>query len=169
MAHIDRQMHRLAAASALAGGAVLLALVAMTTASVAGRALVFAGLGPVPGDFELVEAGLAFAVIAFLPWCQINDGHARVDLVAARLPARARAALRIASDLVLLAAAIVIAWRLGLGLVDQLAFPQTTLILQFPLWWPYLVTFGGTIIWVAVAAWCAVRGAWRHPTGPAPR
>jgi hypothetical protein len=44
-------------------GAVVLSLIAlMSVVSIIGRALSGFGLGPVPGDFELVEAGTALAV-----------------------------------------------------------------------------------------------------------
>ena len=152
-------MRRLAAAGALAGGTVLLAMATMTVLSVAGRALTFAGLGAVPGDFELVEAGLVFVVLAFMPWCQIADGHARVDILADRLPGAARAVLRIGADAVFFVVATVIAWRLWLGLGDRIAYPQTTLILQFPVWWAYLAAACAAMVWVAVAGWCAVRSA----------
>ena len=38
-------------------------------------------------DYELVEAGVAFAIFAFIPLCQIYGSHATVDIftiVAAR-------------------------------------------------------------------------------------
>ena len=46
----------------------------MSVASIVGRALsgLGLGLGPVPGDFELVEAGTALAVFCFLPWCHLK-------------------------------------------------------------------------------------------------
>ena len=85
-----RFFDRLARGSALLGGLVLLCLVIMTCLSIAGRLLntIFhsdfaqswfgglaawaldAGVGPVWGDFELVEAGMAFAIFAFIPICQ---------------------------------------------------------------------------------------------------
>lgn len=155
---IDRFIHHLATASALAGGAVLIALVLITVASVAGRALDVAGLGQIPGDFELVEAGTAFAVFAFLPWCQITRGHAAVEILTDRFPAKVRTMLAMLADWLFLAAALVVAWRLWLGLLDQIAFPQTTLILQFPLWWAYAGAMAGAALFVVVSAWCALRG-----------
>ena len=48
---------------------VLIALILLTVVSVVGRALFSA---PIPGDFELVEIGMAVAVFAFLPYCQLR-------------------------------------------------------------------------------------------------
>ena len=41
--------------SAIVGGLVLCAITLMSVASITGRALIRVGLGPVPGDFEMVE------------------------------------------------------------------------------------------------------------------
>ncbi|NAZ18074.1 hypothetical protein GT020_18790, partial [Glutamicibacter soli] len=85
-------IENMARVSALAGGAVLLALIAMTCLSVIGRAGltlsalfdlpgVLGRLRPVRGDYELIEMGSAIAVFAFLPWCHLTRAHARVDLL----------------------------------------------------------------------------------------
>ena len=72
-AALNRAVYALSLLFALLGGAVLIVLTLLTVASVSGRALIPLGLGPLPGDFELVEAGVAFAVFAFLPWCQLSS------------------------------------------------------------------------------------------------
>ena len=58
-ARLEKSIYTLARIMALAGGLVLTALIIVTVISVTGRAFVFAGLGPIPGDFELMEAGTA--------------------------------------------------------------------------------------------------------------
>jgi hypothetical protein len=44
--------------------------------------------GPVKGDFEVVEAGIAFSIFAFLPICQLHGGHATVDIFTNLMPKR---------------------------------------------------------------------------------
>ncbi len=68
MNHLIASAYRLAGYSALFGAALLLAVTIMIVVSVSGRARISIGLGPVPGDFELVEVGTAIAVFFFLPW-----------------------------------------------------------------------------------------------------
>ncbi len=58
-------IYRLSRWTAVVGGVVLVALMLMVVASVAGRALIGVGLAPVPGDFELVEVGVGIAVFFF--------------------------------------------------------------------------------------------------------
>ena len=174
-------MHRffLGAARAMAvlGGAALTAVIALTVVSIMGRALngwlhsawvegaapgaatwlLQRGIGPVTGDFELVEAGVAFAVFAFLPLCQIMGGHASVDLVTARLPVRAQTGLAAMIEAVFALALCLIAWRLYAGMLDKQRFSETTFMLQMPVWWAYAACLFGaaaaavTGIYVALA------------------
>ncbi|NNL36424.1 MAG: TRAP transporter small permease, partial [Silicimonas sp.] len=60
---------------AIVAGLVLTAMAIVTVISINGRSLIWAGLAPVPGDFELVEIGCAVAVFGFLPYCHLYRGH----------------------------------------------------------------------------------------------
>lgn len=87
---MGRALELLAKAFAFAGGAVFVAMIGMSAASIAGRT--FLGR-PLQGDFELVQLGCAIGISAFLPWCQLRRGNIIVDFFTARLPARAQAVL----------------------------------------------------------------------------
>jgi TRAP-type C4-dicarboxylate transport system permease small subunit len=150
-APLAKLMRRIAAAMALAGGLVLLALVALTCISVAGRALVGLGLGPVPGDFELVEMGVAFAVFAFLPWCHLNRGHASVELLTRYFGRTANAWLDLVADLLMFLVAALITWRLALGTLDKRSYHETTFILELPVWWAYAGCLVGAAVFTVVA------------------
>lgn len=154
---IERMLERLAAALAIGGGAVLVALTAATVISISGRALNWAGLGPIPGDYELVEAGTAFAIFAFLPWCQLKRGHVTVDLFLARFGPRANAAIDVVSNILMTGVCALICWRLWLGLLDKKAYGETTFILQFPLWWPYAAAMVGAVFAILVSAYTVWR------------
>ena len=143
---------------ALLGGALLLAITALVVISVSGRALIWAGLGPVPGDFELVEAGTTLAVFCFLPWCQMERGHVSVDVFADQFGPRLNAALGVLFDLAMTVAAGFILWRLWAGMQDKLQYNETTYILQFPVWWSYAVCVPVGTVFVLVCAWTVIRG-----------
>ncbi|AXS40339.1 TRAP transporter small permease [Breoghania sp. L-A4] len=145
---------------ALAGGLVLIALTVMSVISIVGRSLVgvsdfwpLSVMGPVTGDFELVEAGCAFAVFAFLPWCQMRRGHVTVDVFVSALGPRARAALTLAGNILLAVTAVLIAWRLWLGMLDKKAYSETTFILQMPSWWGYAAAMVGAVMFAVVSAY----------------
>ena len=81
---VGRLVHSLAKAAAIGGGLALVAVTAVTVVSIVGRILIPVGLRPIPGDFEIVQAGVLFAVFCFLPWCHLERGHAIVAIVTDR-------------------------------------------------------------------------------------
>ena len=139
-------IYRLSRWSAIVGGIVLVAITLMIVVSVSGRALIGLGLGPVPGDFELVEMGTAVAVLFFLPWTYLKGGHATVDLLYMHLPAWARRAVVIVSDLLMLAVWLVLTWKLYEGMIEKKQYMETTFILAMPLWWAYAACLVGAVI-----------------------
>lgn len=141
----------------MAGGAVLVVVLSLTVVSIIGRGLIFAGLGPIPGDFELVEAGTAFAVLAFLPLCQFHRGHVTVDLFLTRAGQRNNARIDVVANLLMTGAAGVITWRLFLGLLDKRSYGETTFILQFPIWWSYAAALAGAAVFTLVCAYTVWR------------
>lgn len=165
----------LARIMAIIGGVVLTLLIVLTCVSVLGRGLntlghsdllegaapalaawlIGTGVGPVLGDFELVEAGIAFAIFAFLPWCQLRSGHATVDVFTDRLPPRANRWVVAVWETVLTLVILLIAWRLYEGFLDKLNNGQTTFLLQFPVWWSYGASLVAAIAAGLVAIWCA--------------
>ncbi|WP_372612342.1 TRAP transporter small permease [Aquicoccus sp.] len=173
---MHRFMNGLARLMAILGGIVLTALVILTCVSVLGRGintflhwepvetimpalsrwLLDAGVGPVWGDYELVEAGVAFAIFAFIPLCQITAGHATVDIFTARLPKRANRVIQMVVDIVFAAVLILIAWRLSAGMESKMQNNETTFLLQFPIWWSYLVSLIGAVVAAIVGVYMAV-------------
>lgn len=139
-------IYRLANWTALVGGIVLVALTLMVVASVAGRAMIGLGLGPVPGDFELVEIGVGVAVFMFLPWCYLRGGHATVDLLYMHMPSWGQKAINIVSDVLMLLVWLVLTWKLWDGLLEKKEYLETTFILQMPIWWAYALCFVGAVI-----------------------
>lgn len=157
-ARLDRAALAASRALAVLGGLVLVALIVMVCVSVTGRA---SGLGPVTGDYELIELGTGFAVFAFLPWCQITGGHARVDLLTHRLGPRGKAVLDALWSCLMAGALAVIAWRLGAGLAAKMASGETTFLRQIPVWWGYAAVMPAAVLAAMIAGWGAVRSVQR--------
>jgi TRAP-type C4-dicarboxylate transport system permease small subunit len=132
---LGRALHRIATGVALLGGLVLFALTLLTVVSVVGRALFNA---PIPGDFELVELGMAVAIFAFLPYCQIVRGNVIVDLFTSKASARTRALLDGVGNLLYTAIAALLTWRVALGGLEIRSYSETTMVLQVPVWWGYV-------------------------------
>lgn len=160
-------IYRLSRWSAIVGGIVLVAVTLMIVASISGRTLIGLGLGPVPGDFELVEMGTAVAVLFFLPWTYLKGGHATVDLLYMHLPVWAKRAVVIVSDLLMLAVWLVLTWKLYEGMVEKKQYMETTFILAMPLWWAYAACLVGAVIGCLayVARTATLFGLGKEPAG----
>ncbi|HSG56409.1 MAG TPA: TRAP transporter small permease, partial [Paracoccaceae bacterium] len=92
----------------------------------------------------------------FLPVCQLYGAHATVDIFTARLPARANRVIAAFWEVVLSAVIVLIVWRLYGGLERYYGNGETTLFLQFPVWWSYAASFAAGLIACIVAVYCAV-------------
>ena len=135
------------------GAFVLVLLAVMSVLSIAGRALSGLGLGPVPGDFELVEAGTALAVFCFLPWAHLKRGHAVVDLLWRVYPAPMRSVLQVLADALMLAAWLLLVWRMSVAMGDYRDNGEVTFILQFPVWWGYAASMVPAVLGCVAYAW----------------
>ena len=138
--------HELARWLAVVGGLLLTVLMLVVVVSVSGRALLDFGLGPVPGDFELVEMGTAVVVLFFLPWCYLCNGHAMVDLAYMHFPRPLQRTVTVLSDVLMLLAWLVLTWRLGIAVGEKYAEQETTFILQWPVWVGYAAGFFGSVV-----------------------
>ncbi len=116
---------------ALAGGLLLIAVVLVNATSLAGN--IFLNQ-PVPGDFEIVEVGVAVAVFSFLPYCQITDANVTADIFTAWARPRIINLLRVLASTVALGFAALLLWRMWLGLIDYRIYREVTTIYQFPIW-----------------------------------
>lgn len=173
MHHVFLRLSRL---MAVLGGVVLTALVVMICVSILGRSLngvlhgsfsqalpgdlanrlLALGIGPVNGDFELVETGMAFAIFAFLPLCHITSGHAAVDVFTNMMPQGVQRVLRMLVEITFAAALIVIAVQLKSGMDSKIRSGQTTFLLQFPVWWAYAASLAGAVVAALVGLYMAV-------------
>ncbi|MBC7155363.1 MAG: TRAP transporter small permease [Rhodobacteraceae bacterium] len=170
-----RFFYTIARFMALLGGIVLSVLVLMVCLSILGRTLngllhtmvasgvlagaaqglIDFGIGPVTGDFELVEAGVAFAVFAFLPLCHITAGHASVDIFTSWMPDGAQRVLNVLIEVLFAVVLVVIAVQLYEGMQSKMRSGQTTFLLQFPIWWAYAASLSGAVVSAIVGVFMA--------------
>lgn len=182
---MHKTMMALARFMAILGGVILTALVILTCISIAGRLLngflhgdfmesvapgfaqwaLDLGIGPVTGDFELVEAGVAFAIFAFIPLCQITAGHASVDIFTDRMPASVNRFLRMVTETVFAAVLILIAWKLFDGMMAKKSYNETSFLLQFPIWWSYAASLVGAVLAAIVGVYMAAIRIYEFFTG----
>lgn len=163
---LHRIMLGMARAVALVGGMVLFVLIIMTCIDILGRtansflhslasagiavgpaqSLIDAGIGAIPGSYEVLEAGMAFCIFAFLPLCQVSAGHASVDLIANALPKAVNRVLAMLIAVLFAVVLVTIAVQLYGGMERKLSSNQTSLLLQFPVWWAYAASLFGAVL-----------------------
>jgi TRAP-type C4-dicarboxylate transport system permease small subunit len=140
---------------ALAGGLLLVAIVLMNTYSLL---LDIAFRKPLPGDFELVEVGVAVAAFAFLPYCQITGANVTADIFTQNAGPRTVALLALLSGSIAFAFSLLLTWRMSLGLFDIHAYGETTTIMGFPVWIAY-VPIVASLAMLAIASFISMRDA----------
>ncbi len=185
MAGLHRIVLGLARLMALLGGALLTLLILITCLSIIGRAgnsllhamasagvlpglaqgLIDWGIGAIPGDFELVEAGMAFCIFAFLPFCTVTGGHASVDVFTNFLPRTANRVLEVLISILVAVVLGVIAVQLEQGMARKISSGQTTLLLQFPVWWAYAISLAGAVVTVVIGVYMAFVRIYELMTG----
>lgn len=168
-------MDKLARLFALLGGTVLSLLVVQTCLSIVGRSinsilhgdfmqstmpgvadvLLATGVGPINGDFELVQTGMAFVIFAFIPICQLSGAHASVDIFTQKLPTRINHVLRMVTEVVFAIILVVIAFQLFQGTLSKMNSGQITLLLEFPLWWAYAFALTGAVATAVIGVYVA--------------
>ncbi|WP_316857832.1 TRAP transporter small permease subunit [uncultured Cohaesibacter sp.] len=171
-----KAMERIARLMAVVGGLVLVALILLTCLSVVGRSLntighsaaleaisqglanllLGTGVGPINGDFELVEAGIAFVIFAFLPVCQIYSSHATVDVFTSLLSNKTNRYIKAFWEVLFCLLMLLITWRLFVGMENKMEYGETTYLLQFPVWWAYAASFAAAVLASIVSVYCAV-------------
>ncbi|WP_136442560.1 TRAP transporter small permease [Pacificoceanicola onchidii] len=185
MQRVHRSVLALAKLVAVLGGTVLTVLILIVCLSIIGRAtnsalhsdlimgiapgfaegLLDLGIGAIRGDFELVEAGMAFCIFAFLPFCQVTAGHATVDMLANALPRWANRTLIFLGEALFAVALVIIAMQLEAGMARKMRSGETTLLLQFPVWWAYAASLTGAVAAAAAGVYMALIRAYELLTG----
>jgi TRAP-type C4-dicarboxylate transport system permease small subunit len=182
-------MHRfflsLSRLMAILGGIVLSVIILMVCVSIIGRTLnsilhtgiaemllggfaqtlIDIGIGPINGDYELLEAGIAFCIFAFLPLTQITAGHATVDIFTNGLPKGVQQVLFAVIEIIFAGVVVMIAWQLMHGMFDKMDRGQTTFLLQFPVWWAYALSLVGAAAAAIVGVYTALARVYQLLTG----
>ena len=147
-------LETLAAWWALAGGVLLLVIVAVTSWNTGAFALSRLGLGTegLPGYEDAVRLLVSAAALMFFPYCQARRGHVAVELFVNALPASVRRALDRLWLGATAGAAVFLGYWMAVGLVETMEDQTASSILgwlEWPFYAPGIVSLG---LCAAVAA-----------------
>jgi TRAP-type mannitol/chloroaromatic compound transport system permease small subunit len=154
-----RYLTRAAEIMALAGGALLLAIVTVTVCNTGlfglDRLLAILDGPSVPGVIgyeDLVGLASGSAVLLLLPYCQLHRGHLAIELFASSLPAQAGLWLDRLGLLVMATTALLLAIGLGYGMVELQGDGALSPVLGWPVW-PFLLPgLAALALWSLIAA-----------------
>jgi hypothetical protein len=139
-------VERLSGTIAVLGGLLSLGIATLVVVSVLGRwvagmdwARAIADrlgvtLGPINGDFEMVQMATAIAIFAFLPYAQARRANIVVDTFTGMLPRRLTSLIDAFWDLVYAAVVGVLAASLFVGTLEHYRSGETTMLLQIIIW-----------------------------------
>jgi len=136
-------------ASAAAGALVLIAVALMTSVSVIGRAFFS---HPILGDVELVQLGAAVVVASFLPYTQFRSANIVVDFFTAHASAGALARMDAFGTLLYTLVMALVTWRVAAGGIAIHAAQERSMLMDLPLWIPYLLMLPGLALCVVIGA-----------------
>jgi TRAP-type C4-dicarboxylate transport system permease small subunit len=144
-----RRLERLCDACAALGALVLSAIALMTTVSVIGRAF-FAH--PILGDVELVQLGGAIVVACFLPYTQFRRANIIVDFFTSGARAATQRLMDAFGTVLYTAVLALVAWRVAAGGISMFASKERSMLMDLPLWIPYLMMLPGLVLCVVIGA-----------------
>ena len=136
--------NRLSAAWALAGGGVVLLIMLVTAINVGAFGLdkvartLGANVAGLPGYEDFVRLAVSCAALMFLPYCQAQRGHVRVELFAGRIPKAVRRALERFWLAVLLLVIVFLAYWMVAGMLETRADNALSPVLGW-IEWPFYV------------------------------
>ncbi len=137
---------------AVIGAAVALITGLLTTLSVIMRA---GWSQPIPGDVEMTQMGIAFAISLCLPFCQLQRANIIVDFFTQSTSNKTRQSLDAMGNLLLIVLYWLLAWRTSVGALSVREAGETTMIISLPMWWAYACLAPG----LALAGWVALMQA----------
>ena len=115
---------------------------------------------PVPGDFEMVEIGVAVAAFTFLPYCQLTGANVTADIFTSRASAAWIAFFTLLAALVAVFFSVILIWRMTDGMVSYIEYQEVTTILNIPHWLafpPILISLALLVLAAAITLVEAIR------------
>lgn len=129
--------------AAYTAGFILILLMLLTTADVAGR---YFFNSPITGVFDLTHFAVLTMVFLGLAYCGFHDGHVSIELIYDKLPQRFQRYLDIATNLLGSLLFLIIAWQaiVQSHLVRQLN--ETSQLIEIPFYpFYWLLAFGAAL------------------------
>lgn len=147
-------MQAIAHGFAMVGGLALGLLMLTTVVSVLGRTFFKT---PIPGDLEIAQLLMAFAISCFLPWCQWHRSHVVIEFFTRGLSHSQQRHLQHVGDALMGMIAGLLAWRTFMAAISALTTNEGSMILGIPVWLNYAVLVPGFVMMAIIGVWLSIR------------
>ena len=151
-------LKRVIEAWALLGGGLLIGVVLINASSIL-SSIFFSK--PFPGDFELTEMGIGIAAFCFLPYCQLTGANVSADIFTSRMSARGQSWLELLAHGVVVLFALLLLWRMSIGLLDYIEYEEITGVLSIPIWYAFVPALFSLVLLVCSGLIC-LRDTWNR-------
>ncbi len=136
-------------AAAYVAGVVLVLLMALTTADVAGRYFLNA---PITGVFDLTHFAVLTMTFLGLAYCGFSQGHVSIELLYQKFSRSVRRTLNRAINLAGAILFAIIAWRSIVQSIDVREFGEASQLIEVPFFPFYWLLAFGALLFAAVMA-----------------
>ena len=143
---------------ALIGGLLLIAVVMLNAISILADILFNK---PFPGDFELTELGVGIAAFCFLPYCQLTGANVSVDIFTNRMAPFGRRLLELIGHIIVAFFAMLLLWRMSIGLADYIEYEEITGVLSIPIWWAFVPSLFSLLLLV-LSSFITIQETWKR-------
>lgn len=145
---VERAARALIRLWALIGGAIILVLVAITSASALSN---LAFDEPFIGEYEIAKHLVGIAIFTFLPYCQLTAANVTVDIFTDGMSFRAKTWMKLFSGVLALAFSLVLIRQMSIGFGDYIRYPEETATLHIPLWTAFPPILVSLALWAAAS------------------
>lgn len=146
---VARVTNAVSTAGAYVAGVVLILLMLLTTADVAGRYFLNA---PIAAVFDLTHFAVLVMVFLSLAYCGFQGAHVTIELLYGRLGPKGRALLDRLNNIAGSVLFLVIAWQALVQSVDVRDFGEASQLTAIPFWPFYWVLAFGAFLFAVVMA-----------------
>ena len=150
------RVKQLIRAWALIGGLLLVVVVLVNSLSILSGILFNK---PFPGDFELTEIGIGIAAFCFLPYCQLTGANVSADIFTSRMSPFGRHLLELTAAVIAASFAMLLLWRMSVGLGDYIEYEEITGVLSIPIWWAFVPALLSLFLLV-LSSFITIQEAW---------
>ena len=153
VARVKKLIH----AWALFGGILLVGVVLINAFSIVSGILFDK---PFPGDFELTEMGVGIAAFCFLPYCQLTGANVSADIFTSRMSPFGRHILELIAHVIVALFAMLLLWRMAVGLGDYIEYEEITGVLSIPIWWAFVPALFSLLLLV-LSSFVTLQETWK--------